>query len=292
MSSYITYFALTFFGLCFGSFAGASVWRLRAQQLVKGKSDGEKVDKGEYKHLKKLTKSSLLNDHSVCLTCNYVLRWYDLIPLLSWLLLGGKCRKCHQPIGWLEPLIEIGVAVFFVTSYAFWPYPLGNGMEISRLVLWLIAGVGLAILFVYDKKWSILPDQVNFAIIGIGVLSASSVIIGSSDKISTILSIIGSMAILSGLYWTLYLISRGRWIGFGDIKLGLGLALLLADWRLAFVALFAANLIGCLIVLPPMINGKLHRNSHVPFGPLLIMGYIITGLAGHYIINLYFYNLT
>jgi len=81
------------------------------------------------------------------------------------------------------------------------------------------------------------------------------------------------------------------WIGFGDIKLGLGLALLLADWRLAFIALFAANLIGCLIVLPAMAMKKLKRNSHVPFGPLLIAGFVIAGLAGNYLMSLYFYNL-
>jgi len=74
-----------------------------------------------------------------------------------------------KPIGYLEPLIELGVAAFFVLSFAFWPYTLNNTLEIMRLVLWLVAGVGLAILFVYDKKWSILPDKVNFVVIGIGV---------------------------------------------------------------------------------------------------------------------------
>jgi len=61
---------------------------------------------------------------------------------------------------------------------------------------------------------------------------------------------------------------------------------------LAFLALFAANFVGCLIVLPAMLIGKLKRNSHIPFGPLLIVGFVIAGLAGNYIISLYFYNLT
>jgi prepilin signal peptidase PulO-like enzyme (type II secretory pathway) len=93
--------------------------------------------------------------------------------------------------------------------------------------------------------------------------------------------------ILSGVYLVLYWISKGKWIGFGDIKLGLGLALLLADFRLAFIALFAANLIGCLAVLPPMIAGKLKRDSHVPFGPLLIAGAIVAQLAGVYLFEWY-----
>jgi len=98
---------------------------------------------------------------------------------------------------------------------------------------------------------------------------------------------VGAAVILSGLYLVLYLISRGKWIGFGDVKLGLGLALLLADWRLAFVALFAANLIGCLIVIPAMISGRLKRDSHVPFGPLLILGFVIAQFAGIYLIETY-----
>jgi prepilin signal peptidase PulO-like enzyme (type II secretory pathway) len=214
-----------------------------------------------------------------------------MIPLLSWLYLGGKCRKCRQPIGYLEPLIEIGVAVFFVISYAFWPYPLQSARELTRLILRLIAGVDLPILFAYDKIWSLLPDKLNYTVIGIGAICAILVIIGSQDKLNTLLSIIGSMIILSGIYWAIYEVSRGAWIGFGDVKLGLGLALLLADWRLAFIALFAANLIGSLIVIPAMAMKKLTRNSHVPFGPLLIIGFLIAGLAGNYLVNFYVYNL-
>jgi len=291
MEQFVIYLMLILSGLCLGSFAGASMWRLRARQLVQDNEDGEHVDLDEYKNLKKLTKASVFGDRSQCLHCSYTLRWYDMIPLVSWLSLGGKCRKCRKPIGYLEPLIEFGVAVFFVLSYAFWPYPLNNGLEIARLVLWLIAGVGLAILFAYDTKWSLLPDRLNFAVIGIGVVSALLVVMGAQDKSDAILEIIGSVLVLSGIYWVLYIVSKGKWIGFGDIKLGLGLALLLADWKLAFIALFAANLIGCLIVLPAMIAGKLKRNSHVPFGPLLIAGFIFAGLAGNYLINIYFSGL-
>jgi leader peptidase (prepilin peptidase)/N-methyltransferase len=97
----------------------------------------------------------------------------------------------------------------------------------------------------------------------------------------------GSIVILSGIYLILYQISHGKWIGFGDIKLGLGLALLLADWQLAFVALFMANIIGCLWVIPGMVVGKLKRNSHVPFGPLLIAGGLIAQMIGPYLISAY-----
>lgn len=287
----IIYLGLTLIGLCMGSFAGASVWRLRARQLVQEKAEGECSNQDEYKKLHKLIGSTMFKDHSRCLNCSYELKWYDLIPLFSWLSLRGKCRKCHSPIGWMEPLIEIGVALFFLLSYIYWPYSLGNFFEISRLFLWLVAGVGLAILFVYDKKWFILPNSVNFAVIGIGVINSLLLILSAHDKIDVLSSIIGSILILSGIYLILYLVSHGKWIGFGDIKLGLGLALLLADWRLAFIALFAANLIGCIIVLPALITRKMKRDSHIPFGPLLIVGTLVASLVGNYLLYYYFFSI-
>jgi prepilin signal peptidase PulO-like enzyme (type II secretory pathway) len=291
MDLLILYFALVLFGLSLGSFAAASVWRLRARQLIDDKQNGEKVDKVEYERLKKISKKSFFNDHSRCLECSYILKWYDLVPLISWLSLGGKCRKCHKSIGYLEPMSEIGLAVFFVLSYAFWPYPLESSIEIARLLMWLISGVGLEILFIYDKKWFLLPSLVNYSVVVLGLFSAILVVIQSQDKFGTLLSITGSVIILSGLYWFLGIISKGRWIGQGDVWLGLGLALLLADWKLAFIALFSANLVGCLVVFPALISNRLNLKSHVPFGPLLIIGFVIAGLAGNYLINIIFYSL-
>ena len=285
------YLVLVIFGLMSGSFAGASVWRLRARQLKEDKANGEEVDDVEYSELKKLTKNSIKNDRSQCLHCSYQLRWYDLIPLVSWISLGGKCRKCRKPIGFFEPIIELSVAAFFVLSFTFWPQAIVTPLEISYFVLWLVAGVALAISFAYDFKWFLLPDVVTFSFIGLGFINAILVLINSSDFYGALVDIIVAVAILSGIYWFLHFISKGRWIGFGDVKLGLGLALFLADWKLAFLALFMANLIGCLIVLPPLFMGKLKRDSHVPFGPLLILGFILAKLAGSYLISLYIVSL-
>lgn len=281
------YLALILSGLCMGSFAGASVWRLRARQLAGDKLDGQEVDIKEFKKLNKLNKTSITKDHSRCLNCSYYLKWYDLIPIISWLTLGGKCRKCRKPIGYMEPVIELSVMLFFVLSFALWPYPLTSTFDIARLVLWLVAGVGLAIMFVYDAKWFLLPDVVNFSVIGVGFLSSLIVTLSSTDKVGVLINIAGSIFLLCGIYLMLYIVSKGAWIGFGDVKLGLGLALLLVDWKLSFIALFSANLIGCLIVLPAMISGKLKRNSHVPFGPLLIAGFILAGIVGNNIISAY-----
>jgi len=279
---------LVLVGLCFGSFAGATVWRLRARQLVQDKTSGEKVDTKELKALEPLSKATLTSDRSRCLHCGHTLSWYDLIPLVSWVSTKGNCRYCKQPIGWFEPIIELSVGIFFVASYLLWPIAFSSQLNVVGFLLWLVAGVMLAILFAYDLKWSLLPNYVVFPLIVVGFVVAIIHIVTSMDILGSIESQLVSVAILSGIYLLLWAMSKGKWIGFGDVKLGLALALLLGDWPLAFVALFAANMIGCLIVIPGLLSGKMTRRTRVPFGPLLITGCVIAMLLGERIINLYF----
>jgi len=274
-------------GAIFGSFAGATVWRLRRRQLRADAQAGEKVSGAEKRQVAKLQDRPLHSDRSVCLHCGHELRWYDLLPLVSWLQLGGKCRYCRTSIGWFEPLMEIGVATFFVVSYIFWPYGLSSTLELIQFALWLIAGVGLAILFAYDAKWFLLPNRIVFPLIGLGVVYSGIVIATSDFAPSAVSSVVFSCVILSGLYYVIYVVSGGRWVGFGDVKLGLALALFLADWQLAILALFFANLIGTVLLLPLMIIGKVKRQAHVPFGPLLIAGWAVAGLFGATIMQWY-----
>jgi prepilin signal peptidase PulO-like enzyme (type II secretory pathway) len=279
--------ALGVLGLVLGSFAGATTWRLRARQLREDARHGEKVSSTEKRQVAKLQPKSLTSDRSVCLHCGHELRWYDLVPLVSWLSLRGKCRYCHKSIGWFEPVIELGLAVFFVISYLFWPSQLLTVGDITQYIIWLAAGVGVAILFAYDMKWFLLPNVVVFPLIGLGVLNAAIVLVEGHFGWTVTLSILSSCAILSGLYYLIYVFSGRQWVGFGDVKLGLALALLLADWQLAILALFLANLIGTIIFLPFLLTGKLQRQTHIPFGPLLISGWAIAGLFGTSLLSWY-----
>lgn len=281
------YLALVLVGACFGSFAGATVWRLRARQLVKDKAKGEPYNKKELARLEPLAQASALKDRSRCLKCDYTLRWYDLIPLVSWLTLGGKCRHCRQPIGRFEPIIELSMIAFFVFSYAFWPGGLANGLQVAHFVLWLGAGVAMAILFAYDLKWFLLPDSVVviLGIIGLAIVGLSAA--ETQDLGGTLLTALGAVVVLGGLYAALFAVSQGRWVGFGDVKLGCALGLVLVDWQLALVALFLANLIGCLVVIPGLAAKKLKKNSHVPFGPMLISGTVVALFVGWPILEWY-----
>lgn len=277
--------ALFIFGASLGSFAGASVWRLRARQLSHDKAHEDKYDAQEYRKLHKLASVKLTKDRSRCLACGHELSVRDLIPVYSWLRLKGRCRYCQHKIGRFEFIIELSLGLIFVVSYLFWPYQLVSGVDITRFAVWLGVLVILAIMFAYDAKWFLLPNFLMNMLIGIGLVWSVYEYINSSYDINILYSILGSIFILSGLYLLIYLVSRGRWIGFGDVKLGLGLALILADWKLAFMTLFVANLIGTIIVMPGLISGRLNRMQHIPFGPLFIAGFVIVFLFGYQILG-------
>lgn len=271
-------------GLVFGSFAGAQMWRLRANQLVEDKREGYEYDKGELKQLAPLLQKNLTRDRSQCLSCHHTLGLRDLIPLLSWLSTGGRCRYCKTSIGYLEPLIELGTAGMFVLSYIHWPFgEIRGGTSLVLFGLWLIGLVCLAILVAYDSKWKLLPDKITYVFTFVAAFFLLTRVV--SGQAVDAWSVAGSLAILSGLYGVLHVFSKGSWIGLGDVKLGVGLALFLADWKLAFVALFLANLIGCFVVVPGIMSKRLTRQSQVPFGPFLVIGMVISFLYGSTIVE-------
>ncbi len=284
--------ALGLVGLIMGSFAGAQVWRLRARQLCEDKAAGHKVSATELKRLKPLL-APLRSDRSRCLSCGHTLHAIDLLPLVSWLSTGGRCRYCHERIGGMEPAVELGVATAFIVSFVAWPYLFDSTLAVLLFIVWLLSLVVAAVLFIYDLKWFLLPDRANYLYIGLAAVYSLGQLSLAGFSVSALLSLAGALVILSGLYALLYAYSKARygeehtWVGFGDVKLGLGLACFSMTWPLAFLGLFLANLIGTLLVLPGLLRGKLARTSHIPFGPLLLLGTFIAVLFGERIINFY-----
>ncbi len=281
------YLVVGFFGAIFGSFAGAQVWRLRARQLAEDQADGLRINKTELARLEPLNQSNFLTDRSRCLNCSKELKWFEMIPVVSWLALRGRCRSCHEFIGWSEIFLEVSLTTLFILSVYLWPMPLDGALEISKLVIWLSALVLLAVMFAYDKRWFLLPDRLNLSFIALGVVFFVLNISQVSSPIAMMSELFGSIMILSLLYYVLHKVSDGEWVGLGDVKLGFGMALFLADWRLAFITLFASNLIGTLIVLPGLLRRTIKRQSKVPFGPLMIAGFLFAWFFGEEIVIWY-----
>lgn len=287
MDELLVIVCLAVLGLIIGSFAGASVWRLRLRQLQEDLKTGEPVDPTELKRLTPLAAAKTTEDRSRCLNCGHVLHWYDLVPLLSWLSLGGKCRYCKTFIGWYEPSVELATALLFVVSFLAWPFGLQSIVDFVQFGLWLVASGLLVVLFIYDLKWFLLPDKIMFPFIAVAGIFALLRVAQASDLQAAIISLAGGIVILSGIYYVLHAVSKGQWIGFGDVKLGLGLALLLGDWALAFIALFLANVIGLIAVLPGMLRGTVQQETRIPFGPFMILGALIAFFLGTIVLTWY-----
>lgn len=279
----MVYMILFVFGAAAGSFLMASVWRLRANQLADSHAKDEASEYTKLVKKRKLHMTSSVSDRSCCLNCGYRLRWYDLLPVVSWLSLRGRCRRCHHFIGWSELVSEIAVGVLFAGSGYFWleggffDQPFGW----FGFGLWLVCLMLLAVLFVYDLKWMLLPSSVLYAAIGCALVFAiwrevlSGLAVGFSNQL-------GAAAVLFGIYYILGSLSpRGKsLVGDGDAWLGLALALLLGDFRLALLTLFLANLIGTLLALPMLVTRKIGRGKQLPLGPLLVVGFLISYFFG------------
>lgn len=282
MEQFVMIVVLAWLGTMLGSFVGAQVWRLRARQLLEDKKEGEPYDAAQLKRIKGLDRS-IKTDRSECLNCHHKLAWYDLIPIFSWVSLRGKCRYCKVPIGYMEPLLEVGLAAIFVLSYLAWPQPLEPTLNLISFVLWLIGCTLMALLFAYDARWYLLPFSINITLIGVGaVYTAVTYMSVGHVTLEMIGSLLLAIVIMSGLYFIFSLLG---YVGLGDSILGFGLALFLGKWEFAFLALFIANLLGCALLIPIALKGKLRRNLHIPFGPFLLLGTIITLLWGEAIIS-------
>ena len=247
-------------GLMFGSFINALVWRLHENK-------------------------DWVSDRSECPHCHHKLAAQDLVPVFSWLFLGGKCRYCKKPIP-DSPLVELALPGLFVLSYLLWPQPL-SGVGLYDLIFWLVFLVGFTALAVYDLKWFLLPDVIVFPLIGLAVVQVlGRPLFFGSSWMEVLSSLLGAV-VISGLFYLIYVLSKGKWIGFGDVKLAIVLGLLAGGALPALLVLFAASVVGTLSSLPLVVTGKATRKSHLPFGPMLIAGMVVVMLFGQAIIDWY-----
>jgi prepilin signal peptidase PulO-like enzyme (type II secretory pathway) len=259
-------------GLCLGSFVNALVWRIHQQ----AKQEGAERDK----------KLSLLRGRSICPNCGHQLAAKDLVPVLSWLSLRGKCRYCNQPIAAQYPLVEFGTAALFVISYIWWP-AITDSPQTAIFILWLLLLTGLMALLVYDARWLLLPNRILYPLAGIAGTQAVILIASANKPLVALLNMLLAVIIGGGLFYLLFQFSDGKWIGGGDVKLGWLLGMIAATPARSLLFIFIASVLGSLVSIPLLASKRLSRTSIIPFGPFLIAGLIIVQLFGADILHWY-----
>ena len=259
---------LLFLGLVFGSFINALVYRVKYNSVKKN-----------------ITKLGIVNGRSICPNCKHQLIALDLIPLLSWFFLRGKCRYCHKSISVQYPLIELITSLLFLFSLIHWKNGF-NFIGYFQLGLWLVILTLLISLTVYDLRWKILPTKIIYALYPLVIL-INLINIFSTQKEFLITGYLWGFIILGGLFYLLFQISKGRWIGGGDVRLGFLLGLLVGGPLNSILLLFISSVIGTISSIPFIISGKINKKATIPFGPFLIIGAIIVFFFGAQMINWY-----
>lgn len=225
---------------------------------------------------------------SVCLSCRNQICWYDLVPVFSFCFLSGKCRHCQSKISWQYPAVELLTGIVFLLlfskfEYVFWVDPL-----IFAYTYGFFASLFsvLIVITVYDLKHKIIPDALSIVF---GTLALMSVFIFTNFMfdihIPTLYEFAGLLIALPFAFF--FFVSGGRWMGFGDAKLAIGIGLLLGLAKgLSAVAL--AFWIGALVGVVLIILGKVKGfKAEIPFAPFLALG---TFLA--FLLEFNFFNLS
>ncbi len=287
----LTLIALFVLGLIFGSFVNALVWRLHQQSLVISHQSSVKKTESQLAtgDSRPATKNlSVWNGRSMCPNCRHELAAKDLIPVFSWLALSGRCRYCKAPISRQYPLIELITGVIFAASYHFWPQALVSGDQKLLFIIWLATSIGLLALAIYDFRWLLLPNKILYPTFFVALAGRLSYILAfAPDEAHSFGLLLLSLVVASGLFWLIFTLSRGKWIGYGDVRLGWILGTLLADPAMSFLMIFLASVIGTIFALPALISGQSGLASKLPFGPFLIAATMLVVLFGDSLVSWY-----
>jgi len=243
----ITAAFLFLLGLCIGSFLNVVIDR-----LPQGKS--------------------IIRGRSYCDFCRHTLAWYDLIPILSFIVLGRKCHYCQKSISWYYPIVELTTGISFIFTY----YSIIRIIEFNILLPALIYHLsiisGLIVIFFTDLKYRIIPDQVVLFLI---ILILLYLFINQTNIQSYLLSGL----IMSAFLLILFLITRGRGMGLGDVKFAFLMGLILG-FPSIIIAFYLSFLTGAAFSLILVIVGKKKMKATIPFGPFLVTATVVSLFYG------------
>ena len=265
------YVLIGLFGLALGSFTNALAWRVSKQSNAKS--------------AKKRNRYSIVKGRSMCPSCKHTLGAKDLIPVLSWLSLRGKCRYCKKSISVQYPLVELLFASSLVFAYHFWPIELTS---IQNYILFGIFSIIMVISFslaIIDTNDQLLPTKLVYLM---GIFSASFTVLLAillNDR-SVLLNSLSGAALLGGIFWAVYQISSGKWIGGGDVRLLFVMGLLLG-WQKGLLAVVVASYLATALIIVLIVIKKYKKHMRIPFGPFLLTATYLVLLFGDHVIAVY-----
>ena len=223
----------------------------------------------------------ILSGRSFCPSCNKKIAWFDNIPLISFILLVGKCRKCKKEVSIKYLLVELISGISFV--YLFLNY--SNYFEIIFLQTLVII---LLIIFFIDLKHFIIPDVLNFTLIGLGIFKNFIPNFQSNFTYDFGQSIIGGVSGYLIIWFIIFLYKKFKNIeamGFGDAKLMTGIGLFFG-WQAVFFILFLSAILGLISVIPSLLNNSKDFKTEIPFGPYIVISSVIYYFSGNFLLNL------
>lgn len=225
-----------------------------------------------------------LGGRSMCPHCQHQIRAWDNIPVLSWLILRGRCRDCAAPISPRYPLVEASTAAAWI-GVTLWGAGTGNAALVPLLLIFASVSIALTLI---DFDTMRLPDVLVIPMTAITAIYLT-VLAWTTNQWDHLLSAAGGAAAMFAFFLLLHVGSKGRGLGFGDVKLSITLGALLGwfGYPTVIVGVFAAFLIGGLPAAFLMLIRKLKAGMHIPFGPMLLAGTWIGILWGTQLSDLY-----
>jgi prepilin signal peptidase PulO-like enzyme (type II secretory pathway) len=231
---------------------------------------------------------SALRGRSICPKCGHELGFWDLIPIFSFIFLRGKCRYCRQKISLQYPIVELVTALLFVFVAYFhsaFSFQLSAFISITRDLFFVSV---LLLLFVFDLRYGIIPDRISVPAIALSVILGPALAgpITGSLFFHNILKMLLAIFAGGGFFLAQFLISKGKWVGGGDVRLGVLMGAMLS-WPNILIALLLAYVAGAIYGIIAIILKKKTLRSTVPFGTFLAASTFITLFYGTEILNCY-----
>jgi prepilin signal peptidase PulO-like enzyme (type II secretory pathway) len=226
--------------------------------------------------------TSPLSGRSMCPKCKKQISWKYNIPLISFFWLGGRCADCGKKISWQYPVVEFLTGIVFV-----WWYVMGSGFFLLvekpwvmiQPLFWLLVAMGLLVVLVADWRYGIIPDSVNLFLTMVSVGYRVALLLGGKMEGVDFVRAILSGLVLAFFFWMLWLLTKGRGFGFGDVKLAPSLGLILG-WPRVIPGVFLAFVIGAVVSIILIVFGKKKFKQTIAFGPFLVVGTVIALIFG------------